>query len=112
MRISDELNVDIATDGTVYGIELLSANEQLTGADGGRLVVIEPTSDLPAMRRPIQSMASSMSSSQGSTRSSVIQGLDRLGLQAGTDQRMQLVERGHDLDLAAERVGEIELEAG
>lgn len=41
LRISDELNVDIAPDGTVYGIELLNANEQLTGADGGRLVVVD-----------------------------------------------------------------------
>ena len=41
MRISDELNVDIAPDGTVYGIELLNANEQLTGAHGGRLIVVD-----------------------------------------------------------------------
>ena len=34
LRISDELNVDMAPDGTVYGIELLNANEQLTR--GGR----------------------------------------------------------------------------
>lgn len=30
LRISDELNVDIAPDGTVYGIELLNAREQLS----------------------------------------------------------------------------------
>jgi uncharacterized protein YuzE len=41
LRISDELNVDMAPDGTVYGIELLNANEQLTGADGRRLVVVD-----------------------------------------------------------------------
>ena len=41
VRVSDELNVDIAPDGTVYGIELLNANEQLSGADGGRLVVVD-----------------------------------------------------------------------
>lgn len=29
LRISEELNVDLAPDGTVYGIELLNANEQL-----------------------------------------------------------------------------------
>ena len=29
IRVSDELNVDMAPDGTVYGIELLNANEQL-----------------------------------------------------------------------------------
>jgi len=27
--VSDDLNVDLAPDGSVYGIELLSANEQL-----------------------------------------------------------------------------------
>jgi len=29
IQISDELVVDMAPDGTVYGIELLNANEQL-----------------------------------------------------------------------------------
>jgi len=29
VRVSDELIVDMAPDGTVYGIELLNANEQL-----------------------------------------------------------------------------------
>lgn len=29
IRLSDELVVDMAPDGTVYGIELLNANEQL-----------------------------------------------------------------------------------
>jgi uncharacterized protein YuzE len=32
------MNVDIAPDGTVYGIELLNANEQLT-EDGGAFVI-------------------------------------------------------------------------
>ncbi len=41
IRVSDELNVDIAPDGSVYGIELLNANEQLRAADGGRLVLVE-----------------------------------------------------------------------
>jgi uncharacterized protein YuzE len=40
VRVSDELNVDVAPDGTVYGIELLNANEQLHAADDGALVVI------------------------------------------------------------------------
>lgn len=40
IRISDELNVDIAPDGTVYGIELLNVNEQLRAADNGTLVVV------------------------------------------------------------------------
>lgn len=39
LQISDELNIDIAPDGRVYGIELLHANEQLRAQDGGQLVV-------------------------------------------------------------------------
>jgi len=41
IRFSDELNVDLAPDGTVYGIELLNANQQLQAADNGALVVID-----------------------------------------------------------------------
>lgn len=40
IRISDELNVDLAPDGTVYGIELLNANTQLQGEDHGSLIVV------------------------------------------------------------------------
>jgi len=40
VRISDELAVDLAPDGTVYGIELLNANDQLRRGDMGRLLVI------------------------------------------------------------------------
>ena len=40
VRVSDELNVDMAPDGTVYGIELLNANAQLEAEDDGNLVVI------------------------------------------------------------------------
>ncbi len=43
IRVSDEMNVDIAPDGTVYGIELLNANAQLEAEDDGRLVVINET---------------------------------------------------------------------
>jgi len=38
IKISDDMNIDIATDGTVYGVELLNANEQLT-RDPGALIV-------------------------------------------------------------------------
>ena len=38
LMISDELNIDIAPDGTLYGIELLNANAQLK-EDHGRFVV-------------------------------------------------------------------------
>ena len=40
IHVSDELNVDIAPDGTVYGIELLNANQQLRAEDHGRLIVV------------------------------------------------------------------------
>ena len=40
LRISDAVNVDLAPDGTVYGIELLNANEQLQTGEHGVLVVI------------------------------------------------------------------------
>ena len=40
IRVSDELQIDMAPDGTVYGIELLNANEQLQGEDQGNLVII------------------------------------------------------------------------
>ena len=41
IQVGDDVNVDLAPDGTVYGIELLNANEQLRGGDGGRLVVYD-----------------------------------------------------------------------
>ena len=41
IRVSDELNIDLAPDGTIYGIELLNANEQLRASDGGRIVVVD-----------------------------------------------------------------------
>jgi len=40
IRISDELIVDMTPDGTIYGIELLNANEQLKYEDEGELIVI------------------------------------------------------------------------
>lgn len=40
IKVSDELNVDISPDGTIYGIELLNANEQLRREDAGRILVI------------------------------------------------------------------------
>ncbi len=39
IHVSDELNVDLTPDGTIYGIELLNANEQLAGIVKGKLVV-------------------------------------------------------------------------
>ncbi len=40
IRVSEELHIDLAPDGTVYGIELLNANQQLHAEDRGKLVVI------------------------------------------------------------------------
>lgn len=40
MKISDELNIDMSPDGTIYGIELLNANEQILSEDAGNLVVV------------------------------------------------------------------------
>ena len=44
--MSEDLNVDLAPDGTVYGIELLNANEQLGHGDMGKLLCVnEATGD-------------------------------------------------------------------
>ncbi|MEW6217308.1 MAG: DUF2283 domain-containing protein [Candidatus Bipolaricaulota bacterium] len=40
-RIRDELNMNLAPDGTVYGIELLNANEQLALGADGKLVLVD-----------------------------------------------------------------------
>lgn len=40
IQVSSELIVDIAPDGTVYGIELLNANRQLRDAENSLFVVI------------------------------------------------------------------------
>ena len=40
LRISEELNIDIAPDGRIYGIELLNANTQLCELDGNRLIFL------------------------------------------------------------------------
>ena len=41
VRISDTLNVDLSADGTVHGIELLNANEQLVGNSKTLIIVNE-----------------------------------------------------------------------
>ena len=45
VRVSDELIVDMAPDGTVYGIELLNANEQLRRDTTEKLLVINESTD-------------------------------------------------------------------
>ena len=50
IKISDELIIDISPDGSVYGIELLNANEQLQWESGKLQVINEATGekiDLP-----------------------------------------------------------------
>jgi len=39
IHVGESLNIDIAPDGTVYGIEFLNANEQLRGREAGKLIV-------------------------------------------------------------------------
>ena len=41
VQLSDEVNVDLAPDGTLYGIELLNANAQLRACDGGLFVLVD-----------------------------------------------------------------------
>jgi uncharacterized protein YuzE len=52
VQVSEELNVDLAEDGTIYGIELLNANAQL---GHGKSVVLE---NLITKRKETMSLAS------------------------------------------------------
>ncbi|MBA7539674.1 hypothetical protein ES705_31954 [subsurface metagenome] len=40
IHVSDELIVDMAPDGTIYGLELLNANKQLFHEDKGKLIIV------------------------------------------------------------------------
>lgn len=40
IKLSDELVIDLAPDGTVYGIELLNANDQMQRDDTGEFRMI------------------------------------------------------------------------
>ena len=40
VRISDELVVDMTPDGTLYGIELLNANDQLRRDETEKLLIV------------------------------------------------------------------------
>lgn len=44
IHLSEEVNVDLAPDGSIYGIELLNANAQLAGDNGPELAVINEAS--------------------------------------------------------------------
>ena len=39
VKVRDEVNIDLALDGSVYGIELLNANALLRDGDQGNLVL-------------------------------------------------------------------------
>jgi len=55
IRLSDELVVDMAPDGTVYGIELLNANELFQKDDSGELVIVNEATgehtELPLIKK-------------------------------------------------------------
>jgi uncharacterized protein YuzE len=54
IHVSDEINVDLAPDGTVYGIELLNANVQFAREDAGHLVLQnEATGERTEVKLPI-----------------------------------------------------------
>ena len=54
VKISDELIIDMAPDGTIYGIELLNANEQLYSEDNGKLMVMnEATGSTAELSLPL-----------------------------------------------------------
>ena len=40
IQVSEQMNVNIAPDGTIYGIELLNANQQLGADSQGKLIVV------------------------------------------------------------------------
>ena len=40
IQVSEEMNIDMAADGTIYGIELLNANRQLGATPEKTLLVI------------------------------------------------------------------------
>jgi uncharacterized protein YuzE len=40
IKISEEVVIDIAEDGSIYGVELLNANEQLNKPENGKLEFI------------------------------------------------------------------------
>ncbi len=51
---SDELNVDLAPDGTIYGIELLNAREQLVRGRKGMLQLVnESTGHSAEIKLPL-----------------------------------------------------------
>ena len=50
LRLSDEVNIDLAADGTLYGIELLNAHAQLAGNGSVIAIVNESTGEQASVR--------------------------------------------------------------
>lgn len=56
IKVSDELIVDMTPDGTIYGIELLNANNQLLKEEANILEVInEATGEHVELTLPLES---------------------------------------------------------
>ncbi|MEO8327360.1 MAG: DUF2283 domain-containing protein [Nitrospirota bacterium] len=54
IQVSEEIYVDLTSDGTVYGIELLHANAQFAQEDAGQLVFQNvPTDERTEVKLPI-----------------------------------------------------------
>jgi uncharacterized protein YuzE len=53
LRISDEINIDISSDGKIYGLELLNANEQLHLISNPELIWTD-TSKQKSIKIPLQ----------------------------------------------------------
>ena len=49
LELSDEVNVDIAADGTVVGIELLDASAQMKAGGEGLMVLVNQVRDRTEM---------------------------------------------------------------
>ncbi|MCI4625249.1 MAG: DUF2283 domain-containing protein [Candidatus Magnetoovum sp. WYHC-5] len=45
IKVSSEINIDIAPDGTIYGIELLNANGQIGKEDEGKLLIVNEATE-------------------------------------------------------------------
>jgi uncharacterized protein YuzE len=52
LRVSDELNIDLAHDGPIHGIELLNANKQLAADNGGLTIINEASGKSAAVSMP------------------------------------------------------------
>ncbi len=53
IQLSDEVNVDIAPDGTIYGIELLNAKKQLKGGGNNLSFTVSDISSKKTVHVPL-----------------------------------------------------------